>query len=45
VRVYTEHLEVWYGGRVIEQIPRLRGQGKHLINSRHVIDSLVRKPG
>jgi hypothetical protein len=45
VRLYAEHLEVWYGGRVIEQIPRLRGQGKHLINYRHVIDWLVRKPG
>lgn len=45
VRLYAEHLEVWYGGRVIEQIPRLRGQGRHLINYRHVIDSLVRKPG
>ena len=45
VRLYAEHLEVWYGGRVIERIPRLRGQGKHIINYRHVIDSLVRKPG
>ena len=45
VRLYAEHLEVWYGGCVVERIPRLRGQGKHLINYRHVIDSLVRKPG
>ena len=45
VRLYAEHLEVWYAGRVVEQIPRLRGQGKHFINYRHVIDSLVRKPG
>jgi hypothetical protein len=45
VRLYAEHLEVWYGGRVVERIPRLRGQGKHLVNYRHVIDSLVRKPG
>ena len=45
VRLYAEHLEVWYGGRAIQQIPRLRGQGKHTINYRHVIDSLVRKPG
>jgi hypothetical protein len=45
VRLYAEHLEVWYGGCVVEQIPRLRGQGKHFINYRHVIDSLVRKPG
>jgi hypothetical protein len=45
VRLYAEHLEVWYGGCVVERIPRLRGQGKHRINYRHVIDSLVRKPG
>jgi hypothetical protein len=45
VRLYAEHLEVWYAGSVIHRIPRLRGQGKHLINYRHVIDSLVRKPG
>jgi hypothetical protein len=45
VRLFAEHLEVWYGGRAIQQIPRLRGQGKHDINYRHVIDSLVRKPG
>jgi hypothetical protein len=45
VRLYAEHLEIWYGGCVVEQIPRLRGQGKHSINYRHVIDSLVRKPG
>jgi len=45
VRLYAEHLEVWCGGCVVERIPRLRGQGKHLINYRHVIDSLVRKPG
>ena len=45
VRLYADYLEVWYAGRVIEQIPRLRGQGKHRVNYRHVIDSLVRKPG
>jgi len=44
-RLYAEHLEVWYGGRVVERIPRLRGQGKHRVNYRHVIDSLVRKAG
>ena len=26
-------------------MPRLAGSGKHAINYRHVIDSLVRKPG
>ena len=45
VRLYAEHLEVWYGQRCMEQLPRLRGEGKHQINYRHVIDWLVRKPG
>ena len=29
----------------MEQLPRLRGRGKHRIDYRHVIDWLVRKPG
>ena len=45
VRLYVEHLEVWYGQRRLETIPRLRGEGKHRIQYRHVIDWLVRKPG
>lgn len=45
VRVYGESLEVWHGGQVIECIPRLRGSGRHHIQYRHIIDSLVRKPG
>ncbi len=45
VRVYAEHLEVWYGQRKVEQMPRLRGENGHLINYRHIIDRLVRKPG
>ena len=44
-RIYADHLEVWYGQRQVERLPRLRGRGKHHINYRHVIDSLVRKPG
>src|ERR1700748_1867808 len=28
-----------------EQLPRLRGKGKHQIQYRHIIDWLVRKPG
>jgi Mu transposase-like protein len=44
-RVYAEHVEVWYGQRRVEQLPRLRGRGKHKIEYRHVIDWLVRKPG
>jgi Mu transposase, C-terminal domain len=44
-RLYVEHVEIWYAGRVVQRMPRLRGQRKHLINYRHVIDWLVRKPG
>jgi hypothetical protein len=45
IRLYAEALEVWFAGKVVERIPRLRGQGKHRINYRHIIDWLVRKPG
>jgi len=45
VRVHAERLEVWYGGQCIERIPRMRGTGGHHIQYRHIIDSLVRKPG
>jgi hypothetical protein len=41
----VEHLEVWYGQKLVERLPRLRGRNKHRINYRHVIDWLVRKPG
>jgi len=45
IRLYVEHLEVWYGQKKVESIPRLLGEDKHYINYRHVIDRLVRKPG
>ncbi len=45
VRLYMQHLEIWYGQKKIDTVPRLRGEGKHAINYRHIIDSLVRKPG
>ena len=45
VRLYAEHLEVWYAQRCVERIPRLRGEGKHHVQYRHVIEWLVRKPG
>ena len=45
VRLYAEHLEVWYAQKKLETIPRLRGRKGHRINYRHVIDWLVRKPG
>ncbi len=45
VRVYADCLEVWYAQRKVEQLPRLRGEHKHRIEYRHIIDWLVRKPG
>ena len=45
VRLYADHLEVWFAGRVVERHGRLRGKRKHFVNYRHVIDWLVRKPG
>jgi hypothetical protein len=45
VRLYVEHLEVWYGQKKVEELPRLRGRQQHRVNYRHVIDWLVRKPG
>jgi hypothetical protein len=45
VRVGAEHLEIWYAQKQVDRMPRLHGAGKHLVNYRHVIDWLVRKPG
>jgi hypothetical protein len=45
VRVYEGKIEVYYGGRVQLTTPRLLGRGGHKINYRHVIWSLVKKPG
>jgi hypothetical protein len=39
VRLYADHLEVWFAARIVERMPRLRGHGKHLINYRHVIEN------
>jgi hypothetical protein len=44
-RIYAETVEVWYADRKVEEMPRLRGRGKHRVDYRHIIDWLVRKPG
>jgi hypothetical protein len=43
--VHAEHIEVWHGAVLVERLPRLRGEGRHEVNYRHIIDWLVRKPG
>jgi hypothetical protein len=45
VAIRLDELEVWYAQKIVVRLPRLRGSGKHLINYRHIIDWLVRKPG
>jgi hypothetical protein len=45
VRLFANHLEVWYGGHKVDQMERLRGQQKSSVNYRHIVDWLVRKPG
>ena len=45
VRIHQDHLELWYQNQCVERVPRLFGCGKEAIDFRHVIDSLVRKPG
>jgi transposase len=45
MRIYDERLEVFYGGALELSVDRLLGRGGHRINYRHIIWSLVRKPG
>ena len=45
VRIQQDHLELWYRNECLERMPRVFGNGKEAIDFRHVIDSLVRKPG
>jgi hypothetical protein len=45
VRIYEWRLDVYYQTHFVESLPRLVGEKKHCVNYRHVIDSLLRKPG
>jgi hypothetical protein len=45
VRVYEWKIEVWYANQCVETFPRMTGMHKYRINYRHVIDTLLRKPG
>lgn len=45
VRIRAEVVEVYLGTRHLLTMPRLLGHGQHRIDYRHVIWSLVRKPG
>lgn len=45
VRIRAEAIELFHGQRLVQTCPRLYGKGKARIDYRHVIRSLVRKPG
>lgn len=45
MRVRAETLDLYLGAHQLLTIPRLRGYQQHRIDERHIIDSLVRKPG
>jgi len=45
VHVHERTLEVWYGGKLQLVLERLHGRNGHRINYRHIIWSLVQKPG
>lgn len=44
-RIYAQRIEIWYAQRKVETLPKLKGEDKHRINYRHIIEWLVRKPG
>jgi hypothetical protein len=44
-RQYANVVEIYYRGQFVERMPRVRGGDNHRIDYRHVIWSLVRKPG
>jgi transposase len=45
LRLHAETIEVWHGQRLVATMERQRGRGNVAIDYRHVIWSLVRKPG
>jgi len=45
VHIHEWHLDVYYQSHLLETLPRLMGKHRHHINYRHLIDTLLRKPG
>jgi len=44
-RVYEWRIEIWYANQLVETLPKLIGIQRYHVNYRHVIDTLLRKPG
>ncbi len=45
VRMYDDRLEIFFADTLQLTVERLLGKQRHLINYRHVVHSLLRKPG
>jgi transposase len=45
VRLRAEHLEVYLGTVLVLTLPRMRGRNRQRVDYRHVVWSLLRKPG
>jgi hypothetical protein len=45
VLLHHDHLEVYFAGKLVERLPRIRGQRAAHIDYHHVIWSLAKKPG
>lgn len=45
VRIYEWHLDVYYRHTQVEHVARLVGNNKQHVQYRHLVDSLLRKPG
>ncbi len=45
VHLNAADLDVFHGGKKMDTLPRLRGRQGHHIQYRHIIESLVKKPG
>jgi hypothetical protein len=45
VRQHPDVIEIWYKRKLVETMPRLRGEDDVRVDYRHVIWSLVQKPG
>jgi transcriptional regulator with XRE-family HTH domain len=45
VLLHHDHLEVYFAGKLVQRLPRIRGQRPARIDYHHVIWSLAKKPG
>ena len=45
IRLYADWMEVYYKGHLVERMERVKGEREARVDSRHIIGSLVRKPG